>query len=236
MTLAEFLATTTAQAGIERQVTLIRELAAALDADSSCLGAAVAGSLAKGTADRLSDVDLIVFCESGSAVRLLSEIRSVAKTTDVLFQLSGRHDENSPYEKTILVDMFSYELHMIEPSTYFTLKAPFIELVNRANTLEARFSNAAAPERNQQKAYASGDDGLAWELFNCFKWSCRGQVTDAKRYIRRLEQALSDKVMSNQLVNLTPNGRAFVSGGARFAHCTSPAPNTLPLCAGYRQR
>jgi len=191
MTLDELLESTTARPELQRQAELLKQLESVLRHDLSCLGAAVAGSIAAGTADRLSDVDLVVFCTSGSSLHLLENLRELAETDEVLYHLAGWHDDHSPYEKTILANLCSYEFHMIEPPTPFTLKRPYIELVNRSLTLESRLSHEKAPTRSQQAPYHSGNDGLAWELFNCFKWACRQQTDDARDYVIRLGQALS---------------------------------------------
>jgi predicted nucleotidyltransferase len=191
MTLAEFLKSATARPELQRQAELLKQLESVLRQDLSCLGAAVAGSIAAGTADRLSDIDLVVFCASGSSLHLLANLREVAETDAVLYHLAGWHDDHSPYEKTILANLCSYEFHMIEPPTQFTLKKPYIALVNRSLTLESRFSQEKAPTRSQQTPYHSGKDGLAWELFNCFKWACRQETDDVGDYVVRLGQALS---------------------------------------------
>jgi predicted nucleotidyltransferase len=189
MNLTHFLAAARPRPEPQTQVAVLDRIAHALQEDQACLGAAVAGSLAAGTADRLSDIDLVVFCAAGTSGALLAKLRSVAETQEVLFKLCGTHDGASPYEKTILFNLCSYEFHMIEPGTMFTLKAPYLEVVNREGLLESRFSSAKPPTHEEQAPYLSGDDGLAWELFNCIKWLRRGQSEQARRYITRLAGA-----------------------------------------------
>jgi len=50
-------------------------------------------------------------------------------------RLTGKHDSSSVYEKVILDDWSSYELHVVEPSTRMRLAPPYIELLNRNDYL-----------------------------------------------------------------------------------------------------
>lgn len=56
---------------LARQHDLLLRLQQVLMAEPGCLGAAVGGSLAAGTADRWSDVDLVVYCQAGMADAIL---------------------------------------------------------------------------------------------------------------------------------------------------------------------
>ena len=188
--LATFLTTARSVPELQHQAALVERIGNLLQSDSSCLGAAVAGSLASGRGDRLSDIDLVVFCTEGSSSALLAKLRKVSETARVLYRLAGEHDEASKYEKTILYDLCSYEFHVIEPQTAFQLMAPYIELVNREGMLESRFSPLKPPTHEEHTPYPNGDAGLTWELFNCIKWLARGENEQTRRYLSKLARAL----------------------------------------------
>jgi predicted nucleotidyltransferase len=57
-----------------RQIALLKRVSAALKASPDCIGAAVVGSFAKGNADRVSDIDLVVFCADGAGNSLIRAI------------------------------------------------------------------------------------------------------------------------------------------------------------------
>ena len=89
MTLSEFLESATLRPELQHQAELLKQIESVLRKDSSCIGAAVAGSIAAGTADRLSDIDLVVFCTSGSSLYLLRNLREVAEMDEVLYHLAS---------------------------------------------------------------------------------------------------------------------------------------------------
>jgi hypothetical protein len=178
---------------LRTQLALLLRLQAALAIHPACSGAAVTGSLATDSADALSDVDLIVYCESGAAQGLLRGLSSLAATRPVIHRLEGRHDDRSVFEKVILEDWSSYEIHVIEPSTRMRLRPPYLELVNVRGYLETRCSQDKPIGRATARPFVNGEDGLVWELFNCIKWLRRGDVVFARRYLQRLGSALADE-------------------------------------------
>ncbi len=178
---------------LARQLELLTRLSSVLHDDTTCLGAAVGGSLAAGTADELSDVDLVVYCQEGEARRVLAYLSAKAADRPVIHRYRGNHDNVSLYEKVILDDWFSYELHVIEPSTRMRLRPPYVELLNREGYLQFRISFDKPIGRDTARPYAGGSDGLTWELFNCIKWLRRGDVEFTEQYIERLGTALRSR-------------------------------------------
>lgn len=176
---------------LARQRGLLRRLQAVLLADGRCLGAAVGGSLASGQADHLSDVDLVVYCTQGSARCLLSTLSQSAADRSVTYRLDGQHDPSSVYEKVILEDWSSYEIHVIEPSTRMRLRKPYVEVIDRGSYLATRVSNDKPIGRETLRPYDAGDAGLIWELFNCIKWLRRGHSRPASEYLQSLGSALA---------------------------------------------
>jgi predicted nucleotidyltransferase len=190
MNICEYLESARTRPELIDQISILEGIACVLTDNQNCVAAAIVGSFAAGTEDSFSDVDLVVFCVAGSSGVLLSALKSELQTRNVFFQFSGWHDTDSPFEKTILENLTSYELHLIEPKTKFTLKTPFIEVVNRNRYLDSRFSIEKLPGRKALIPFVNGDDGLVWELFNCIKWLKRGDRMVAKDYIKRLAKAI----------------------------------------------
>ena len=166
---------------LSKQLLLLERLRDALSLSTSCLGAAVGGSLATDRADSMSDVDLVVYCSTGHAETLLVELSAVAQTLPVVYRLKGRHDAQSVFEKVVLEDWSSYEIHVIEPSTRMRLKRPFLEIVNRASYLDTRVSEDKAIGRETVRPFSNGEDGLFWELFNLYEMAPEGRVWLCKR-------------------------------------------------------
>ena len=84
---------------LSKQYALMRRLRHALHLEPGCLGAVIVGSLAEHRGDDMSDVDLIVYCETGIADQLLTKLSEVAADRAVVHRLEGRHDDSSLYEK-----------------------------------------------------------------------------------------------------------------------------------------
>lgn len=186
------------QPQLSRQYELLQRLQRALSQDVRCLGAAVGGSLAEGRGDRMSDVDLLVYCEAGAAGGVLQGLSEVAADRPVVYRLTGRHDASSVYEKVILDDWSSYELHVVEPSTRMRLAPPYLELLDRSNYLACRVDGRKPIGRDTVRPLSSGEDGLVWELFNCIKWLRRGEVDFAARYLQTLGSALAQRARADE--------------------------------------
>ncbi|WP_429294976.1 nucleotidyltransferase domain-containing protein [Paraburkholderia sp. CI3] len=67
-------------------------MADALRESPECAGAVVVGSFAKDSADRLSDIDLVVFCLEGAGHSLLQTIIKQFAPSKILFTFDGMHD------------------------------------------------------------------------------------------------------------------------------------------------
>ena len=168
----------------------LRAVSTAIRANPSCTGAAVVGSLASGTADELSDIDLVVYVLAGAASRVMGELRGISGSASAVVKVEGAHDEHSQYEKAVRSDLLSYEIHVIEPATRFRLRAPYIEVANRDSYLESRQTQHKPIGREHQTVFAHGEAGLAWELFNCIKQLRRGEVQATRRYLTELGRAI----------------------------------------------
>lgn len=111
----------------------------------------------------------------------------------MVHRLRGAHDPHSFYEKVILEDWSSYELHVIEPGTRMRLKPPYVELVDRAGCLASRISEDKPIGRSTVRPLASGEPGLTWELFNCIKWLRRGDTEHTVQYLQALGERLASR-------------------------------------------
>ncbi|MDT7836919.1 nucleotidyltransferase domain-containing protein [Aquabacterium sp. OR-4] len=183
---------------LSRQYGLLVRLQRVLYEEPRCLGAAVVGSLAAGKADRMSDVDLLVYCEAGAAQAILNILNEIAADAPVVHRLAGQHDANSLYEKVILEDWCSYEIHVIEPATRMRLRPPYLEVINRDDYLASRLSEEKPIGRKTVKPYVNGDAGLVWELFSCMKWLQRGEVAHATQYLQSLGEQLKARQKLNE--------------------------------------
>ncbi len=146
----------------------------------------------------MSDADLLVYCEAGAAQAILNILTVIAADAPVVHRLTGQHDACSLYEKVILEDWSSYEIHVIEPATRMRLRPPFLEVVNRYEYLESRISEDKPIGRKTVKPYVNGDAGLVWELFSCMKWLQRGEVAHATLFLQSLGEQLKERRKFNE--------------------------------------
>jgi predicted nucleotidyltransferase len=172
------------------QIALLRRIALALEASSDCAGAVLVGSFARESADRLSDIDLVVFCAEGSGHAVFETIRQQIAPAEIVFTFDGTHNAGSPYQKLIFGDLTSLEFHVFSPDAEFTLEHPFVEVVNREDCLASRTSSRLASNERDMTAFHSGDRYLAWELLSCLKWVLRGDYATARRYLVNLGKAI----------------------------------------------
>ncbi|WP_321786605.1 hypothetical protein [Paraburkholderia sp. J94] len=172
------------------QIALLMRIAVALQESTECIGAAIVGSFAKESADRLSDIDLIAFCSDGTGHSLFRMVGQLISPAEILFAVDGKHSPDSPYRKLIFADMTSIEFHVIAPDTKLELEQPFVEIVNRGLCLESRVSQRHASADRNMTVFRYGDRGLAWELFNCLKWLWRGELDAARDYLIKLGKAI----------------------------------------------
>jgi predicted nucleotidyltransferase len=183
----------------ESQIALVARIAAAIRNSPVCTGAALVGSFAKGNADRLSDLDLVVFCSEGAGHSLLQTIREQIAPLNAIFTFEGAHGSGSPFQKLIFEDFTSIEFHVIAPDTELILEQPFAEVVNRDRYLESRTSSRSATMDRDTTVFRYGERMLAWELFNCLKWLWRGDYEAVKRYLVKLGKAIEASERSEPL-------------------------------------
>lgn len=190
MKLEEFLQRSASLPETILQLALLQRIIVVLHELSACLGAVLLGSFANGRADRVSDLDLVVFCQDGTGVEVLASIQALIPRAEVFNEFHGSHGAGSPFVELILYNFTSIEIHAIAPGTKFMVKRPFVEILNREQCLESRLSERPAPTRDDLVPYRHGPQWLPWELFNCMKWLSRGETETAKQYLVRLGKAI----------------------------------------------
>jgi predicted nucleotidyltransferase len=157
---------------------------------------ALVGSYAKGTGDRVSDLDLVVIARDSQTDAVLENAFKVLNQGDVLNFFSGSHKTAGAFHKFVYLDFSSVELHVFPQSCSFRLKNPFLTVWDPDHLLPA-YVTAGDPIRHEDfPAYEYGDAGLIWELVDCIKWLSRGNHPLAKQYLRKLGAELESKAES----------------------------------------
>lgn len=154
------------------------------------IAAVLLGSLAGGTGDRLSDADLLVFTRNGLHQQCDPLFEAFEQQMDVLYQLNGDHNSQAVFRKYIFADCTSAEIHCADREEPFEIARPYITLFDKIGIVAQRLSDADAPSHQDFTVNEWGDDGLIWELLTCIKWLSRGRTGLAKRYLKRLGEAL----------------------------------------------
>ncbi|XQW87863.1 nucleotidyltransferase domain-containing protein [Aeromonas veronii] len=81
----------------------------------------VVGSLAKGKADRVSDVDLLLLAEPGFHKQGDELVRTIVGERPIFHCWQGRHEEVCSYWRFIFLDMSSIEIHILDRGAEFPL-------------------------------------------------------------------------------------------------------------------
>lgn len=174
------------------QTVRLEKITQFLHSEKLCQAAALVGSFAKGTADRVSDLDLIVYADDMHVEALADRLRNFIAEGDIFWSFSGRHDDVSVFTKTIFLDFTSVEFSVVGTSTQsFKLRSPYVELVNKGNFIASRVSNLPTIDKASFPVYANGEQGLTWELFSYLKRLKRDQISSVKQDILRLAAEIS---------------------------------------------
>lgn len=146
----------------------------------------VVGSLAKGKADRVSDVDLLLLTEPGFHKQGDELVRTIVGERPIFHCWQGRHEEVCSYWRFIFLDMSSIEIHILDRGAEFPLAKPYLPLFDKTSSLGALEVSDPAPSHWDFPAYMAEGDGLVWELFDCLKWAERGQRGLVRHHLRKL--------------------------------------------------
>jgi predicted nucleotidyltransferase len=144
------------------------------------------GSYARGTGDRVSDLDLVAIAEHGKVPAVLGAAYEILGRTDVLNAFTGTHPSGGSFWKLVYLDFSSVEFHVFAPDTTFRLKRPYRAVWDPKDLL-SDYASAGEPIRHADfAAHEYGDEGLIWELVDCIKWLSRGQSQLAKHHLTKL--------------------------------------------------
>jgi hypothetical protein len=184
------LQTLQAQQAPASHLVRIQALMALAARSPACVGLVLVGSYAKGTGDRVSDLDLVAFVREGAAQEFLRSADAVLDNGEVLHSYGGDQGARGAFRKLVYLDFASCELHAFNLPTDFVLRRPYIVLWDPQNCV-AGLVGAGDPIRHEDfEPYPHGDDGLIWELVDCIKWLRRGRVELARNYLRKLAARL----------------------------------------------
>jgi diamine N-acetyltransferase len=174
------------QGAAPSQLRRIAQLQALFEGEASCAAAALLGSFAKGSGNRLSDLDVLVFTNRGNAASLLAAADRVLATEEVLDAYSGGPGGSRCFRKYVYLDFSSCELLVVDVDAPFRLFRPYLALWDPTGYLAGREVPGAAPQHESFEPYPHGDAGLIWELVDCIKWIKSGRVGLVKDYLGRL--------------------------------------------------
>ncbi|UYB70525.1 nucleotidyltransferase domain-containing protein [Aeromonas veronii] len=113
----------------------------------------VVGSLAKGKADRVSDVDLLLLAEPGFHKQGDELVRTIVGDRPIFHCWQGRHEEVCSYWRVIFLDMSSIEIHILDRGAEFPLAKPYLPLFDKTSSLGALEVAGPAPSHWDFPAY-----------------------------------------------------------------------------------
>ncbi len=183
---ARVLAAVAEQGATPDQLDRLRRLCAALAQTPHCRALALVGSYAKGCGDRISDLDLVAFCDEGYASEVLAAGLAPIDAAAVMDAFGGQHAAGGAFRKLVFYDWSSCELHVMPPSSPFRLRRPYLALWDPDALLPDKVIDGAPIRHEDFAAYEYGDDGLIWELVDCIKWLRRGKTALAHHHLRKL--------------------------------------------------
>ncbi|MGY3886001.1 hypothetical protein [Aeromonas aquatica] len=168
------------------QQALIQAVIEQGEAHTAIEAGVVVGSLAKGKADRVSDVDVLLLATPGFHKQGDALVHSIVGDRAVFHCWQGRHEEVCSYWRYIFLDMSSIEIHILDCGVGFPLAKPYLPLFDKTSCLPALEVGGPAPSHWDFPAYMAEGDGLVWELFDCLKWAERGQRGLVRHHLRKL--------------------------------------------------
>lgn len=175
---------------LPHQQSLLNHFMQIFEPEPDVVAAVLLGSLAGGTGDRLSDLDLMVFTRNGFHRHSAATHQRFEQAFTILYRLEGDHNERACFKKYIFDDCTSAEIHCADLSEPFEIARPYQILFDKDDIVAARLTDQAAPAHEEFAVYEKGDAGLIWELLSCIKWLSRGQTDLAKTYLKRLAAVL----------------------------------------------
>ena len=166
----------------------------ALAADTpGLLAVCLVGSYAKGTGDRVSDLDLVVLAGPAQAGSILTAIHALLNGEAVLGKFTGVHLSGGVFWKYVYLDFSTVECHVFEQPTSFRLIGPYLAIWDPHALLPSLEAPGQPKGHGDFAAYEYGDEGLMWELVDCIKWLSRGHSNLARQHLKKLGAALTSR-------------------------------------------
>jgi hypothetical protein len=155
-----------------------------------CLGIALVGSFAKGTGDRISDLDLAAFVMDDREAEFMNQVDELIGRANVLNAYGQVRPGEVAFRKYVYLDFSSCEFHAFNHRLPFRLMHPYMALWDPYDHLQRLVADGKPPRHETFEPYPHGDEGLIWELVDCVKWLSRGKTELAKTYLAKLGSAL----------------------------------------------
>ncbi|PTY37978.1 hypothetical protein BGP77_16080 [Saccharospirillum sp. MSK14-1] len=175
---------------LPHQQRLLEHFINTFEPEPDVVAAVLLGSLAGGSGDRLSDLDLMVFTRNDFHRNSHAAHTRFEQPFTIFYRLDGNHNERACFKKYLFDDCASAEIHCADLSEPFDIARPYQVLFDKDDIVSARLTDKPAPTHEDFAVYEHGDAGLIWELLSCIKWLSRGQTAFAKNYLKRLARAL----------------------------------------------
>lgn len=180
-----------AQGAPPSQLARLSDLVALAGREPALCAVALVGSHAKGSGDRISDLDLVAIAAPGRAAPVLQAARALLEGAPLLDHFSGRHAAGGLFCKMVFLDFTSVEFHVFEPDTRFRLRRPWLTVWDPDQRLGAYVADGEPIRHEDFAAYEYGDEGLIWELVDCIKWLSRGRRQLARHHLLKLAAEIS---------------------------------------------
>jgi hypothetical protein len=168
-------------------------LCALAASDPACRAIALVGSYAKGSGDRISDLDLVAFTAAGHCQDFSDAAHRFLASPQVLDGFGGTHPTGT-FRKYVYLDFSSCELHAFDLPSPFRLRHPYRPVWDPDGLLAQQVVDGAPVRHEDFVAYEHGDAGLIWELVDCIKWLKRGRAELAKHHLRKIVARLDPPV------------------------------------------
>lgn len=175
--------------GLDGQQRLVRDCLAYFEGLDEVTAACLIGSVARGAADSLSDIDILFFTGPGFWEDISTHSAFLEQSRNVVYKHLDFHEGPGSFAKYIFDDFTSIELHLIEQSSDFPLYRPYYTLFDKNAVLASLEKDGEPPTKAETPVYVHGDDGLTWELFNAIKALQRGKIHETKTFLTRLVDA-----------------------------------------------
>ncbi len=183
---ADLRDTLIAQHAPDSHLTRMTALCALAAGEPACRAIALVGSYAKGSGDRISDLDLVAFTAAGHCQDFSDAAHRFLGSSQVLDVFGGTHPSNGAFRKYVYLDFSSCELHAFDLPATFKLRRPYVPVWDPDGVLVQQVVDGAPVRHEDFVAYEHGDAGLIWELVDCIKWLKRGRAELAKHHLRKI--------------------------------------------------